>query len=245
MEGIYYFDTFSPVAKITTVRVLLSLAAVKGWYLEQLDVNNAFLHGDLHEEVYMTLPPGLSDYGNSLSEIQQVKHLLNQKFRFKELGQLCFFLGFEIAGSPTGIFFNQRKYALELLEDDGLLVAKPSAVPFNLTLKLSIDEGNVLEDPSLYRRLIGRLIYLTNSRPDIAFAVQHLSQHVSKPRAPHYQAAIQIFRYLKSIPAKGIFFSFNNKLQLFGFADSDWARCPDTRKSVTGYCVMLGSSLLC
>lgn len=112
--------------------------------------------------------------GNSLSEIQQVKHLSNQKFRIKDLGQLRFFLGFEIARSPTGIFLNQRKYALELLEDAGLLAAKPYAVPFNPTLKLSADEGNVLEDPSVYRMLIGRLIYLTNSRPDIAFDVQHV-----------------------------------------------------------------------
>lgn len=78
-----------------------------------------------------------------------------------------------------------------------------------------------------------------------AFVVQHVSQYVSKPHAPHYQAAIQILRYLKFVPAKGIFFSSNSKLQLFGFANSDWARCPDTRKSVTRYCVMLGSSLLC
>lgn len=311
MEGIDYFDTFSPVAKITTVRVLLSLAVIQGWYLEQLDVNNAFLHGDLHEEVYMIPPPGLTGIseskvcrlhkslyglkqasrqwysklstflislgynqsqadhsmyvksnkheftallvyvddvvlaGNSLSEIHKVKNLLNQQFKIKDLGQLRFFLGFEIARSTDGIFLNQQKYTLELLEDAGLLSAKPSVVPFIPTTKLSIDEGSLLEDPSLYRRLIGRLINLTNSRPDISFSVLHLSQYVSKPRMPHYQAALHVLRYLKSAPAKGILFSSSSKLQLFGFTGSDWARCPDTRKSVTGYCVMLGSSLLC
>ncbi|XP_050887419.1 uncharacterized mitochondrial protein AtMg00810-like [Lathyrus oleraceus] len=194
----------------------------------------------------MTLPPGLSRYGESKADhslyIKKFKHEFTALFVYVDDVVLA---GFEIAKSPNGSFLNQRKYALELFEDAGLLAAKPSAVPFNPTLKLSTDEGNFLEDPSVYRRLIGRLIYLTNSRLDIAFAVQHVSQYVSKPRAPHYQAAIQILRYLKFVPAKGIFFSSNSKLQLFGFADSDWARCPDTRKSVTGYSVMLGSSLLC
>ncbi|XP_058783954.1 uncharacterized mitochondrial protein AtMg00810-like [Vicia villosa] len=183
--------------------------------------------------------------GTSLTEIQRVKQLLHHQFHIKDLGQLRFFLGFEIARSTTGIFLNQRKYTLELLDDSGFLASKPSTVPFDPNLKLSIHEGQPLEDPSSYRRLIGRLIYLTNSRPDISFTVQHLSQYVSKPLLPHYQAATRILRYPKAHPAKGILFSSSSELKLSAFADSDWARCPDTRRSVTGFCIILGTSLIC
>lgn len=139
---------------------------------------------------------------------------------------------------------NQRKYTLELLEDTGFLGAKPSLIPYDPNLKLSLTDGTLLEDPTRYRRLIGRLIYLTNTRPDISFAVQHLSQFVSKPLVSHFQAAIRVLRYLKSCPARGILFSASSHLKLFAFADSDWARCPTTRRSITGFCVILGSSLI-
>ena len=131
-----------------------------------------------------------------------------------------------------------------MLEDTGLLAAKPSSVPFDPNLKLSSTDGEPLADPTSYRRLIGRLIYLTNTRPDISFVVQHLSQYVSNPLAPHYQAATKVLRYLKSSPAKGILFSASSNLKLYVFADSDWARCPTTRKSITGFCVVLGASLI-
>jgi hypothetical protein len=85
---------------------------------------------------------------------------------------------------------------------------------------------------------------LTNTRPDISFSVQHLSQFVSKPLVPHYTAATRILKYLKSSPPKGLFFPVSSSLKLTGYADSDWARCPETRKSITGYCVFLGSSLI-
>lgn len=140
---------------------------------------------------------------------------------------------------------NQRKYTLELLEDTGFLEAKPSSIPFDPNLKLSPTDGELLPDPTSYRRLIGRLIYLTNTRPDISFAVQHLSQFVSKPLVPHYQAATKVLRFLKSSPTKGIYLSASSPLKLCAFADSDWARCPTTRKSITGFCVVLGNSLLC
>lgn len=168
--------------------------------------------------------------GNSLDEIDSVKHLLDQQFSIKDLGKLRYFLGFEIARSTKGIFMNQRKYTLNLLEDTGYLAAKPSSVPLPLdpNLKLSASAGQPLVDPSSYRRLIGRLIYLINSRLDISYVVHHLSQYVAKPLAPHYQAATRILRYLKFAPAKGIFFSAASPLKLYGFADSDWARCLET-----------------
>jgi hypothetical protein len=144
--------------------------------------------------------------GNSIHEIQAVKLFLDHKFRIKDLGKLRYFLGLEIARSDTGIFVNQRKYTLELLQDAGLLGTKPSNIPFNPTTKLSSTDGAPLDDPSSYRRLIGRLLYLTHTRPDISFSVQHLSQFVSKPLVPHYNAAMGILKYLKSAPANGIFY---------------------------------------
>jgi len=89
---------------------------------------------------------------------------LHKKFRIKDLGQLHFFLGLEIARSDKGIFLNQRKYTLELLEESGFMASKPSSIAFNPTTKLSSTEGVPLDDPSSYRRLIGRLLYLTNMR---------------------------------------------------------------------------------
>ncbi|KEH21922.1 DnaK family protein [Medicago truncatula] len=94
------------------------------------------------------------------------------------------------------------------------------------------------------RRLVGRLLYLNITRPEIAFAVQQISQFVSKPKQVHYKAATRILQYLKSCPAKGLFYSSSADLSLSGFADSDWATYPTSRKSASGYAVFIGSSLI-
>jgi hypothetical protein len=309
-EGLDYSDTFSPVAKLTTVRVLLALASIHGWHLHQLDVNNAFLHGSLDEEIYMKLPPGLvvkgaspvcklqkslyglkqasrqwfskfsstllshgftqskSDYSlftrvqgsifiallvyvddiviasNNASAISVLTNFLNSAFKLKDLGPLRFFLGLEIARSSKGISVSQRKYTLEILEDTGTLAAKPASVPMEPNTKLSREEGDLLTDPTSYRRLVGRLVYLTITRPDISYSVQLLSQFMDSPRKPHMDAATKVLRYLKSSPGQGIFFPANSSMHLKGFCDSDWAGCPDTRRSITGFCVFLGTSLI-
>ncbi|XP_057958653.1 uncharacterized mitochondrial protein AtMg00810-like [Malania oleifera] len=309
-EGLDFFDTFSPVAKITSIRLFLTIAAIKNWHIHQLDVNNTFLHEDLHEEVYMELPPGLAvkgehkvckllkslyglkqasrqwfaklstallEYGftqgnsdcslfikksessfivlivyvddvllasDSLLEIDLLKNFLHDKFTIKDLGEPKYFLGLEVARSKKGISICQRKYALDILQDTGVLGAKPATFPMDSNLKLTATDSNLYEDPLAYKRMIGILLYLTITRPDLAYSVQVLSQFLAKPAISHYQAAIRVLRYLKATLRQGLFFSSSSELQLKAFFDSDWAGCIDTRRSVTGFAVFLGNSLI-
>ncbi|CAM8951298.1 unnamed protein product [Rhodiola kirilowii] len=179
--------------------------------------------------------------GTSQSIIDEIKSYIHHKFQIKDLGVLKYFLGMEVARSPTGIFLNQRKYALELLEESNLLQCKPSRTPMDIKHKVSLSQAPLLDDPLLYRKLVGKLIYLTITRPDMSYTVHVLSQFMQKPTTDHLQAVQRVLRYLKGAPAQGLFFSANSDLVLHAFCDADWASCPLTRKSVTGYCITLGS----
>ncbi|RVW26484.1 Retrovirus-related Pol polyprotein from transposon RE2 [Vitis vinifera] len=198
-----------PVAKLNTVRVLLSLAANLDWSLHQLDVKNAFLNGDLEEEVYMDIPAGLETTSNfnkvcrlrkSLYGLKQsprawferftkvvkgygfvqcqsdhtlfVKHFPEGKLAIIiDLGNLKYFLGMEIARSKKGIAVSQRKYVLDLLNETGMLGCKPAETPMDTTVKLEESDGSAPVDKGRYQRLVGKLIYLSHTRPDIGFSV--------------------------------------------------------------------------
>lgn len=179
-----------------------------------------------------------------MAEITNIKEFLHQTFWIKDLGYLKFFLGLEIARSKPGIHLCQRKYALDILSDCGLLAAKPATTPMAKGARLSKDQGTPLPDPEQYRRLIGRLIYLTTTRPDLSYAVQQLSQYMTGPTSTHCDAALRVLWYVKGCLALGLFFPSNSPLQLKAFSDSDWATCQDTRRSVTGFCIFLGESLI-
>ncbi|CAM8970229.1 unnamed protein product [Rhodiola kirilowii] len=311
-EGLDYNETFAPVVKMPTVRMVLALAASKDWPLYQLDVDNAFLHGDLNEEVYMIVPPGyflkekqlgmvcklnkslyglkqaprqwftkLAEFlfaygfiqspndhslftlkrdhefiilliyvddivitGTSNSIISDIKKAIHTKFRIKDLGLLKYFLGIEVARSSTGIFINQRKYALDLLTETGLLGCKPNTTPMDIKQKLALSTAPKLDDPTAYRQLVGKLLYLNVTRPDIAFSVHILSQFLAAPTEDHLQAAHRVLRYIKLAPAQGLLYPARAALTLEGFCDADWAACPVSRRSTTGFSIKLGPSLV-
>ncbi|XP_014511752.1 uncharacterized protein LOC106770455 [Vigna radiata var. radiata] len=160
--------------------------------------------------------------GNNATKIQNITNSLYSLFHIKNLGDLTYFLGLEVARNNSGIHLSQRKYTLDLLTEAGMLNCAPMPSPMAHSSHLT-SQGDLLndEDASSYRRLIDRLIYLTNTRPDITFSVNNLSQFASSPTTLHQQAAHRILRYLKGSPGNGILLHSNNINQLKAYSDSD------------------------
>ncbi|KAL0417014.1 UNVERIFIED_CONTAM: Retrovirus-related Pol polyprotein from transposon RE2 [Sesamum latifolium] len=212
IEGVDYFESFSPVDKVVTVRALLAVATSAGWTF------------------------GGTNYRS--------KCYLDNLFTIKDLGTVKYFLGLEIARSSEGLILTQSKYIQDILTDLGLHNAKTTVTPFPAGIKFTAQTDNTLPHPAVYRRLIGRLLYLNFTRPDIAHATQQLSQFLQTPCQQHWDVVVHLAKYLKGTQQEGLFFPSNTALTLRAYCDADWASCPDTRRSLTGYCVFLGSSLI-
>ncbi|RVW74235.1 Retrovirus-related Pol polyprotein from transposon RE1 [Vitis vinifera] len=248
--GSDYGDTFSPVAKIASVRLLLSMAAMCSWPLYQLDIKNAsfmvILRGSLYgatswfccsggvwfsvqvtpfsiwlETISSSMCIYLVVYvddivitGSDQDGIQKLKQHLFTHFQTKDLGKLKYFLGIEIAQSSSGVVLSQRKYALDILEETGMLDCKPVDTPMDPNVKLVPGQGEPLGDPGRYRRLVGKLNYLTITRPDISFPVSVVSQFLQSPCDSHWDAVIRILRYIKSTPGQGVLYENRGHTQL-------------------------------
>ena len=177
--------------------------------------------------------------GNDDTEICALKAYLDHAFKIKDLGFVNYFLGLEVLQSPQGLLLTQRKFTLDLLKEFHCEDLSGVVTPLDCNFKLRADEGVLFSDPTRYRQLIGKLNFLTHTRPDIAFSVQDLSQFMQFPRVPHYQAAIHVLRYLKSQPTLGVLLHYDPSLSLMAYCDADWAACSHTRKNLSQ--VMLSS----
>ena len=187
--------------------------------------------------------------GNNIDEIEKFKKYLSSKFLIKDLGKLKYFLGIEVLDIEQGICLTQRKYCTELLSEFGMLGCKSCGTPIetnpdNKALVSKFGDDEPLSCITSYQKLVGKLIYLTLTRPDIAYSVHCLSQVMHKPMKSHLRLAFRVLRYLKNEPGLGITFKENASTDLKVFVDSDWAKCKVTRRSVTGYSVFLGNSLV-
>ena len=131
---------------------------------------------------------------------------------------------------------------MDLLKEAGVLTSKPYKLPMDPHLKLQTDVKTPLTDPKMYRRLIGKLIYLTITRPDICYTVQLLSQFMQAPTSVHMQAVKHLLRYILLSPSQGVLLAKDSAVQLKACCDSDWASCPFSRRSTTRYCILLGDS---
>ena len=310
-----YIDTFAPVAKLHTIRIVLSLAVNLEWELWQMDVKNAFLQGELEDEVYMHPPPGLEHlvkpgnvlrlkkaiYGlkqsprawyNKLSTtlngrgfkkseldhtlftlttpsgiicllvyvddiiitgsdkagIKATKEFLKSVFEIKDLGEMKYFLGIELCRSKEGLFISQRKYTLDLLKDAGIQGDKTARMPLEDGYKVpregEIEDSKVFHDPKLYRKLVGKLIYLTITRPDICFAVNQVSQHMQVPKEHHWRMVERLLLYLNGTSGLGVWMGCNKSTEVVGYCDADWAGDRADRRSTTGYCTFIGGNLV-
>ncbi|CAL2257036.1 unnamed protein product [Prunus armeniaca] len=253
--GVDYHDTFAHVAKMNTVRVLLSLTVNLDWTLGQFDVKNAFLHGELEEEeVYMSFPPGyrvIGETGN-VCKLKKALYGLKQspqawfgrftiamkKFGYRQANtDHTLFIkhraGVEVTRSKHGLFLSQRKYVMDLLVDTGMLDCKPTDTPIVENHKLGVYVDQVSTNRERYQRLVGRLIDLSLTRPDIAYAVSVASQFIHSPSKDHMAAMMRILSYLKSAPGRGLLFKKNGHLDLEGYTDTNYAGNITDRRSTS------------
>ncbi|XP_070026593.1 uncharacterized mitochondrial protein AtMg00810-like [Nicotiana sylvestris] len=150
----------------------------------------------------------------------------------------------EVTYSSYGLLLHQKKIIRDLLKVHNCSDVSSVTSPLDVNVKLTVDSGYLLPSPESYRSLVGKLNFLTYTRPDLCFAVQHLSQFLQAPRAPHMQAVLHLLRYLKGTSDVGVFFSNSPSTSVAAYYESDWAACPDTRRSVTGFCIFLGGRLI-
>ena len=158
---------------------------------------------------------------NDQDGIQRLKQHLFSHFQNKDLGKLKYFLGIEIAQSKSGVVVNKKTYALEILEKIGMLDCKPVNTPMDPNVKLVPRQGEPLRDPRRYQLLVGKLNYLTITRPDIFFPMSVVIQFLQSPCDSHWNAVIHILRYIKGTPGQGVLYENKNHTHIVGYCDAD------------------------
>lgn len=310
-EGIDYKETFAPVIKWNTLRLVISKVAGKRWKTLQLDVKIAFLYSLLKDMVLMEQPPGFEVKGhehnvcllkkalyglkqgarawndtidelilslglhkcsadgnlyyriegenitllllyvddllitcNNEDTIDNIKHKLTKRYEMSDLGSLGTYLQVEFLSTKQGILMNQSSFVEKMLHQFGMANSSPTTTPIHESCKLTSDMQEETTDATLYRQMIGKLLYLTNRRPDIAFATNVLSRFMQTPQIPHMATAKYLLRYLQGPIDLRILFEQHTLETIEGYTDSDWAGDCEGRRSTSAYVFFMGIALV-
>ncbi|XP_062075375.1 uncharacterized mitochondrial protein AtMg00810-like [Humulus lupulus] len=220
-QGVDFFETFSPVLKISTIRAILALAA------NSVSDSSLFYYRNPNVELYLLVyVDDILLTGNNHHKVKNIITQLKQYFSLKSLGSMTDFLGFEITQGAYDIHLSQGKYMTDLLRKTNMLKCKSSPTPISQGENLSTGDSKIFHQPTIFQSVMGGLQYLTLSRPDIAFTT------VCK----------RLLRYLRG--TIGLVFKPSNHWAVECFSDADWAGSSDDRKSTAGYCVYLGGNLI-
>ncbi|KAE8676644.1 hypothetical protein F3Y22_tig00111582pilonHSYRG00249 [Hibiscus syriacus] len=265
--GIDYDEVFAPVARLETIRLIISLAAQNKWKIQHMDVKSAFLNGVLEEEVYIQQPSGYEVKGhedkvlklkkalyglkqaprawnsridNNPSMFNEFKDVMMKEFEMTDMGLMAYYLGIEVKQQNDGIFISQKSYAKEILKKFKMENCKPISTPAEYGIKMTKHEEGESVDPTFFKSLVGSIRYLTCTRPDILHAVGLVSRYMESPTTTHFKAAKRILRYLKGTIDFGLFYSVSNYYKLVGYSDSDWGGDIDNRRSTTGFVFFMG-----
>jgi hypothetical protein len=311
VEGLDFGETYAPVARLESIRILLAYATYHGFKLYQMDVKSAFLNGPIKEEVYVEQPPDFEDseypnhvyklskalYGlkqaprawyeclrdfiitngfkvgkadptpftktiakdlfvcqiyvddiifgsTNKSTCEEFSRIMIQKFEMSMMGELKYFLGFQVKKLQEGTFISQTKYIQDILNKFGMKDANPIKTPMGTNGHLDLDTGGKSVDQKVYQSMIGSLLYLCASRPDIMLFVCMCARFQADPKEVHLRAVKRIMRYLVYTPKFGLWYPKGSTFDLIGYSDADWAGCKIDRKSTSGTCQFSGRSLV-
>ncbi|KAJ0809226.1 putative RNA-directed DNA polymerase [Helianthus annuus] len=304
-HGVDYTEVYAPVARMDTIRLMIAVAAQRGWEIFQMDVKSAFLHGTLDEDVYVQQPQGyviqneehkvyklrkalyglkqaprawfsrIESYfikegfersnvehtlfikrnmkgnvlfvnvyvddliytGDNMAMMQEFKGSMKREFEMTDLGKMRFFLGIEVLQTTRGIHISQRKYAAEILKRFKMEECNSVFCPIVPGCKLRSDEGKKM-DETLFKQIIGSLMYITNTRPDIQYVVSLVSRFMSSPTNVHFEAAKKVLRYLQGTLDYGIWYERGGKGLMEVYTDSDFGGDVEDGKSTSGYVVV-------
>nr|GEY65402.1 ribonuclease H-like domain, reverse transcriptase, RNA-dependent DNA polymerase [Tanacetum cinerariifolium] len=261
-EGIDYKEVFAPVARIEAIRLFLAYASFMGFMVHQMDVKSTFLYGTIEEEVYVCQPLGFEDldYPDKVYKVVKAlyglhqapkawyetlaSYLLENGFYRGKIDQTLFIKRQKVKHKPDGILISQDKYVAKILRKFGLNDGKSASTPIDTEKPLLKDPDREDMDVHTYRSMIGSLMYLTSSRPDIMFAICACARFQVTPKASHLHAVKRNLRYLKGKPHLGLWYPKDSPFDLVAYSDSDYVGASLDRNSNIGGCQFLGCRLI-